>query len=134
MSKWGKATERVALRRVYEIAGEVAETHGDDLARRVAESALWTAASEAHFRDGLAEAELDRARIEQEVNCCRAQSSGATLTLTMPASGAVVVTARVNRDAPKEPKRDARGRFRKRLGIVAMVGGGGVEWEVRHDR
>ena len=65
--KWQQKHQREALRRVYEIAGEVVAACGEDVGLSIAESALWTAASEQHFRDGLAEAKFDHARIDREV-------------------------------------------------------------------
>jgi hypothetical protein len=57
---------------------------------------------------------------------------GETITLTAPAAGSLRVTATVNPNAPEEPKRDKRGRFRKRTGVVVVTDAdcGETEWTV----
>lgn len=54
--------------------------------------------------------------------------NGATLTLTAPAEGRMLIQCDVN--APPEPRRDALGRFRKQTGLWIVVGEGppDVRW------
>lgn len=56
--------------------------------------------------------------------------SGATITLTAPAEGRMLVRCDVTANAPPEPRRDALGRFRKRTGLWIVVGDGppDVRW------
>jgi hypothetical protein len=74
--RWRQKHQREALRRIYEIAGEAVAACGEDVGLSIAVSALWSAASEQHFRDGLAEAKFDHARIEREVRRVRGLAEG----------------------------------------------------------
>lgn len=59
------------------------------------------------------------AKALRKVPAVTVRRKGAVVTVTVPPAGtSAIVRVTLNPDAPEEPRRDARGRYRRRTGLV----------------